>query len=300
MPRCPECDERLDAPAAECPHCGAALPRKRPAGSAGAPPPRRPQQKRRRPEGGQRRAPSRKADKTLLIVSLAIGGVVAIAAIVVTFTLLMPGGGRSVFGRDAHASRNNLHQIGLAMHNYHDTFRGFPPGGIFDAENRGHHGWQTSLLPFIEQQPLYERIDKHRPWDDPVQGDAFRTEVTQYLISGGGESKNAQGLALSHYAGNDQVFHRNRSLGIYDARDGASTTALAGEAEGNFRPWGHPENWRNLAAGINTGPDGFGNPAGSGCLILLMDGAVRELPDNVSPEILKALSTPAGAEPPEF
>ena len=144
---------------------------------------------------------------------------------------------------------------------------------------------------------MFERIDRNQPWDDPVQGDAFRTEIPQYLITGGGESKNEQGLALSHYAGNDQIFQPNKSLRISNVRDGMSNTAFAGEAEGNFRPWGHPENWRNLSAGINAGPDGFGNPAGDGCVILIMDGSVRELRDGIPPEIFKALATPDGAEP---
>lgn len=76
---------------------------------------------------------------------------------------------------------NNLKQIGLAMHNYHDTFLVFPSGCLdstaavstpVDAANNNNGlGWATCLLPFIEQSPLYDQIGAEtgsfgRSWQD--------------------------------------------------------------------------------------------------------------------------------------
>lgn len=76
---------------------------------------------------------------------------------------------------------NNLKQIGLAMHNYHDTFQVFPPGCIDNnratnspgdaANNNNGIGWATFLLPFIEQSPLHDQISIEtggfaRSWQD--------------------------------------------------------------------------------------------------------------------------------------
>jgi hypothetical protein len=47
-------------------------------------------------------------------------------------------------------SRNCLKQLGLALHNYHDTFSVFPPGGVFDREGRGYH---ESTLPLTSMPP---------------------------------------------------------------------------------------------------------------------------------------------------
>jgi len=55
---------------------------------------------------------------------------------------------------------NNLKQIGVAMHNYHDTFKALPPGWIYNGTaNRKEYGWAVNLLPFMEQAALYERLD---------------------------------------------------------------------------------------------------------------------------------------------
>jgi len=53
--------------------------------------------------------------------------------------------------------RNNLKQLGLALHNYHDVYGAFPSGWIFRrTAGEGHPstGWQSSILPFIDQAPL--------------------------------------------------------------------------------------------------------------------------------------------------
>ena len=66
--------------------------------------------------------------------------------------------------------KNNMKQLGLALHNYHDTYGTFPPAYIAGTKvsnkdesreltwNSGW-GWQTSMLPFYDQAPLYNQID---------------------------------------------------------------------------------------------------------------------------------------------
>lgn len=55
---------------------------------------------------------------------------------------------------------NNLKQIGVAMHNYHDTFQSFPYG----ANAAWGHGWHLYILPFVEEQSAYDKIPT--PWND--------------------------------------------------------------------------------------------------------------------------------------
>ena len=57
---------------------------------------------------------------------------------------------------------NNLKQIGLAMHNYHDTYRSFPIGHHFPGQGNGTGWtWTYSILPFIEQSSLYGQAQRH-------------------------------------------------------------------------------------------------------------------------------------------
>ncbi len=57
---------------------------------------------------------------------------------------------------------NNLKQIGLAMHNYHDVSRAFPYAYMVDLTNLNVQTWGTRILPFVEQETIADR------WSDSV------------------------------------------------------------------------------------------------------------------------------------
>lgn len=194
-------------------------------------------------------------------------------------------------------SVNNLKQLGLGLHNYHSQHAVFPPGGTFDATGRGLYGWQVDILPYIEQRELYNTINLALPWDHPRNAVAFRTEVLVFQRPGVEPRADASGYALSHYAGNTRVLGGDRPLSQERITDGLSSTIQAGEAAGQFRPWGHPANWRDPALGINRTPAGFGSPSPDGANFLMADGSVRFFKDTIDPRILEALSTPSGGEP---
>ncbi len=71
--------------------------------------------------------------------------------------------------------RNNLKQIGLALHNYKDEHGSFPPAYTVDANGKPLHSWRTLILPYLDQAPLYKRIDFSKPWDDPVNAAVFES-----------------------------------------------------------------------------------------------------------------------------
>lgn len=76
--------------------------------------------------------------------------------------------------------KNNLKQVGLALHNYHDRYGSFPPAFTVDAEGKPLHSWRTLILPFLDQEPLYNQIDLNKPWDDPVNAAASATQLDAY------------------------------------------------------------------------------------------------------------------------
>jgi len=94
---------------------------------------------------------------------------VVIAIIAVLISLLIPAiqKVREAAGRMQCA--NNLKQIGLAMHSYHDNFKFLPYGGWEDAQfGRDAHSWAVLILPYIEQDPLYQKfttVPRNRSYD---------------------------------------------------------------------------------------------------------------------------------------
>src|SRR5712692_7686431 len=85
---------------------------------------------------------------------------VVIAIIGVLIALLVPAVQKVREAAQRAQCQNNLKQIGLAMHNYHEVHGTFPPGSLpmwWGA------GWATLILPYIEQDALYRQLDLTQP-----------------------------------------------------------------------------------------------------------------------------------------
>jgi prepilin-type processing-associated H-X9-DG protein len=204
--------------------------------------------------------------------------------------------------RDRHEAMNRLSSashlrlIALALIQYHDARASFPPGSTFDRYGQGLHSWQTLILPYVEQEALYKRIRLTVPWDHPQNAAAIQRELWIYLQPAVAERRNPAGLPLSHYAANARLLGGDIPRTVKSITDGTSETFLAGEAAGHYKAWAQPGNWRDPALGINRTPHGFGSPDRKGANMVMADGSVRFVSSNVSPAVLKALSTPDGGE----
>ncbi|MCL2624171.1 MAG: DUF1559 domain-containing protein, partial [Planctomycetaceae bacterium] len=60
---------------------------------------------------------------------------------------------------------NSIKAIGLAMHNYHDVYKSHPPAYTTDEDGKPLQSWRVLILPFIEEQRLYDQIRRDEPWD---------------------------------------------------------------------------------------------------------------------------------------
>lgn len=136
--------------------------------------------------------------------------------------------------------KNNLKQIGLALHNYHDDYGSFPPAYTVDESGQPLHSWRTLILPYLDQSKLYSRIDLAKPWNDPVNEQAKVTHVPAFQCpSASAESNHTTYFALN---GEGLAFHNSDSRTIRDFSDGTSSTVMVAEVPSMFSvPWMSPK-----------------------------------------------------------
>lgn len=103
--------------------------------------------------------------RRLALSALIFTGIGAVAAALLLLPLTRSGAGRAA---RRMACQNNLKQIALGLQAYADHYGTLPPAYTVDAEGRRLHSWRTLLLPFVEQQAVYDQIDLDKAWDDPV------------------------------------------------------------------------------------------------------------------------------------
>jgi len=187
---------------------------------------------------------------------------VVIAIIAILIGLLVPAVQKVRESAARLQCSNNLKQLGLGLHNYHDVYKGFPPAKQ-DVPNPPVYAWTYAVLPYIEQQPLYNRINRALNWDNATVNDANpggvnQTEIAVFLCPSAPSGRlGSRNRKMLDYPAINQVTRPNpfaRSvppsdstfigiLGhnvkrrITEIRDGTSNTLLLAESAGRNQLW---------------------------------------------------------------
>lgn len=221
-----------------------------------------------------------------LLVVLAVIGVLA--------ALVLPATRSARPAAKRTQCRNNLKQIGLAMHNYHDAHGAFPPAYTVDMNGKPLHSWRTLLLPYLDQQALYNRIDLNKPWDDPVNAEAFQTTLQMFNCPSakyGTSQTNYMAVVTS-----SSILRPRSSCAIRDVTDGTANTLLVVEVDADQAvPWMVP---RDVDEGyfLHFGGKTSKTSHVGGIHILLADGTVRFFSENTPSNIRQAIVTVDGKE----
>lgn len=176
---------------------------------------------------------------------------VVIAIIAVLIALLLPAVQQAREAARRTQCKNNLKQLGVALHNYHDTHGVFPAGHMesgWDGPSYRHQfGWLTYLLPFVDQSNVYNQIDFSAvsltlsAHQNPVFQPAGKTVIETFLCPSDPVGKVDPQWAPTNYMSNqgtlcdardrggNGVFGHNSWMRIRDITDGTSQTIAAGE-----------------------------------------------------------------------
>jgi beta-lactamase regulating signal transducer with metallopeptidase domain len=135
-------------------------------------------------------------------------------------------------------TQNNLKQLALAMHNYHDKHGHFPPAVVMGPDGKTPHSWRVELLPYLDQAALFKEYRVDEPWDSESNKkvlaqapDVFRSPYDDP------KSTNSGYFAFD---GPGSVFEGPDGIKISEIIDGTSNTIMIVEAKRNI-PWTKPE-----------------------------------------------------------
>ncbi|HEY3963023.1 MAG TPA: DUF1559 domain-containing protein [Planctomycetaceae bacterium] len=277
MPTCPACAETVADGVENCPHCGISIHEYSPGESD-----------------------SRSARKTSLffIVGLGIAGVVGflIVCLGIPAALIIPATQQAREAARRSQCKNNLKQIGLALHNYQDVHGAFPPAFVADANGKPMHSWRVLILPYLDQAPLYKEYNFSEPWDGPNNSRLLSRMPRVYSCpsySGpGGDTSTGYAAVFGEHC----VFRGAEPVKVKDITDGLSNTMLVGEASYAAIPWMKPDDVDvNLHSSIGD-KQGFSSDHVGGINVLMGDGAVRFISQNINLQTLQALFTRDGNE----
>jgi type II secretory pathway pseudopilin PulG len=221
-------------------------------------------------------------------------GVVAVSILVcggILAALLFPALNSARAAAKRSQSTNNVKQLALALHNYHDVYGSFPPAVVKDDDGNPLYSGRVLLLPFIEQQNVFQAFDKTKAWNAPENAPFAQMRIPVFEDPAG-PTTGAPRTDYLFVTGPGTVFEDGKRVSFAQITDGSSNTMWIIETAGSNAHWAEPKDLD--VSQLNALPPG--NHAG-GNIVGMADGSVRFMSNGVNPATFKALQTRDGGEP---
>ena len=188
----------------------------------------------------------------------------------------------------------NLKQIGLAMHNYHDRYRCFPAATTFDDRGRPLLSWRVTILPFMGEDALYREFRLNEPWYSPHNRTLLGKMPAAFACPLNEERKGwAEMSTYQVVVGPKTMFTGGTScVRRADVTDGTANTILVVETN-DLTPWTAPH---DVAFSSASSLGASGSEHLDGLNAAMADGSVHFIKSKIDPAVLWSLMTRDGGE----
>jgi RNA polymerase sigma-70 factor (ECF subfamily) len=192
-------------------------------------------------------------------------------------------------GADRERVTKDLKELALAMLNYNDTYKRFPPAAISGKDGKPLLSWRVAILPFLGENDLYKQFKLDEPWDSPHNKKLLaRMPRVFYPLN----IQVGRGTTVSYFrvfTGPGTIFDGKQGARLQDIRDGTANTLLIVEAA-EAVPWTKPD---ELPYAPGKALPKLGGRFKGGFFAATADGAVHILRTPVDEATLQALITRA-------
>jgi hypothetical protein len=220
----------------------------------------------------------------IAIIVAIVGALGCCGVVAILIALLVPAVQKVREAAARTQNQNNLKQIALAVHMYHDTHRMLPPPKAFknpqDTKSISEISWRVSILPFMEQQMLFTRFDMGVAWDNPKNQPLVTAMPMPYQDVARQDPKAGPGTVTpyQYFTGPNTLWPDNGKHTIMEITAGASNTFLCAEGA-NMVPWTKPQDMSiQPAQPPPLPPNQF--------QVAFCDGSVRLVQRNRAPDLI--------------
>lgn len=184
-------------------------------------------------------------------------------------------------------STNNLKQLALAFHNYHDVYGLSPAAAICDKKGKPLLSWRVALLPYIEHDALYKKFKLDEPWDSE-HNKKLIDQMPRVYASPYDDKPSKTETRYQVFVGGGALFDTVQGFKLQNIPDGTSNTILFVEAAKPVT-WTKPDDIEYDAKKPVTPLLFFNSEA---CLAAFADGSVRAITKKLEEKIWHWLVQP--------
>jgi type II secretory pathway pseudopilin PulG len=233
----------------------------------------------------------------VLIVVFVVLGLLVLACGGILVALLLPAVQAARQAAYRVNCQNNLKQIGVALHAYHDVHGTLPPAYIPDANGRPMHSWRVLILPYLEQGALFSQYDMNQPWDSP-QNKALIEQMPEDFACPAAEASPGK-TTYQVIVGPQTMFPGAKGVKFNEVNDGLSKTIAVVESSDSPVTWTEPVDLSFDKLDFTIGseqPGQLGSPHRRSINALYGDISVRAIGADNLPDQVRAAVTRNGDE----